>query len=142
MNILVLNGPNLNMLGVREPEIYGRESWADVEARLHALATALGVQLTVRQSNHEGDLIDILQNLQGIDGVILNAAALTHTSIGLRDVLTFAKVPVVEVHITNISAREEFRRSSLLTPVCRGIISGLGTNGYLLALRYLVGKVE
>ena len=142
MKILVLNGPNLNLLGTREPAVYGRETWAEVEKRLHALAAVLGCQVTVLQSNHEGDLVDAMQNLEGIDGVILNAAALTHTSISLRDAVSAVTIPVMEVHITNIAAREEFRRQSLLTAVCRGIISGMGTSGYLLALRFLTGKVE
>ena len=141
MQLLVLNGPNLNLLGQREPERYGTETLADVEARLRAALPE--VRFDFYQSNHEGALIDRLHQARadGTAGVVINAGAYTHTSIALRDAISaIAPVPVVEVHITNVHAREAFRHHSLLAPVCAGQIAGLGTMGYELAARYLAAR--
>ena len=138
MSILVINGPNLNMLGQREPDIYGTATLAQIEQNILDKASELGVSVEFFQSNSEGMLIDhIQQSGPSSDGIILNAGALTHTSIALRDAISTIRVPVVEVHISNIYAREEFRHTSLTAAVARGIISGLGPMGYLLALEYL-----
>lgn len=137
--ILVLNGPNLNRLGKREPEVYGSTTLADVETALHGVATRLGVQVTFLQSNHEGALIDALHDAddRGYAGVIFNPGGYTHTSVALRDAVSAISVPVVEVHISNVFAREDFRRTSYLSAVCAGVMSGFGTRGYELALHFL-----
>ena len=134
--ILVLNGPNLNLLGMREPEIYGSDTLDDIAARLEDQALVLGLEVDLRQSNHEGHLIDWLHEAQarGAKAVILNAGALTHTSVALYDALKSIKVPVIEVHISNPHAREEFRHHSYVSLAARGIIAGFGTLGYALAL--------
>ena len=137
MRILVANGPNLNLLGAREPRMYGKETWAAVEKRLRKVAKGRGVTLEAIQTNHEGTLIDTLQEWSKFQGIILNAGGLSHTSVSLRDTVAAIGIPVVEVHISNIAARETFRQNSLLTAVCKGIISGLGTMGYDLALEFL-----
>lgn len=135
----VLNGPNLNLLGTREPETYGRVTLADIEARLAARAAALGVRLTMRQSNHEGDLVDWIQQA-GTEGagVVINAGAYTHTSIALRDAIKGAGVVAVEVHLSNVHARERFRHHSHLAPVAAGVIAGFGAASYELALEAIV----
>ena len=135
MKITVINGPNLNMLGLREPTLYGNRSLADIEIALLTLADDLGLELDFFQSNHEGDLVDALQqaNLDSA-GVILNAGAYTHTSVAVRDAVAAIKIPVVEVHLTNPQAREPFRQVSLLAGVCAGSISGFGDESYALAL--------
>lgn len=134
--VLVINGPNLNLLGTREPDIYGQETLADINAKMLALAKELGVELTSYQSNVEGELINKIQQVNGqFDALILNPAAFTHYSIAIRDALAALKVPVIEVHLSNIYAREEFRHHSVIAPVVTGQISGLGTCGYLAALR-------
>ncbi|NBB85407.1 MAG: type II 3-dehydroquinate dehydratase [Bacteroidetes bacterium] len=140
MHVLVLNGPNLNLLGMREPELYGEDTLADVEKGLRAAFP--DVRFTFEQSNHEGTLIDAIQDarVKGIAGIIFNPGGYTHTSVALRDAIAAVRVPVVEVHISNIYAREDFRHRSLLAPVCEGQISGLGSDGYHLALRYLMTR--
>ncbi len=135
MKILVLNGPSLNLLGEREPDIYGAESLGDVEKMCRERAAELGHDLDFRQTNDEGKLIDWLQEARtGADGVVLNPAGLTHYSIALRDAVAACEMPVVEVHISNIYAREPFRQKSVISGVATGVISGLGTHGYVLAL--------
>ena len=133
--ILVLNGPNLNLLGLREPEIYGRETLSDIEDACLERAAELGLQLDFRQSNHEGQLVDwIHEARQTADGIILNAGAYSHTSIALMDALAAAELPVVEVHLSNIYRREPFRHHSYISRVARGVICGFGGHGYELAL--------
>ena len=133
--ILVLNGPNLNLLGLREPEIYGRETLSDIEEECLERAAELGLQLDFRQSNHEGQLVDwIHEARQTADGIILNAGAYSHTSIALLDALAAAELPVVEVHLSNIYRREPFRHHSYISRVARGVICGFGGHGYELAL--------
>jgi 3-dehydroquinate dehydratase II len=138
--IWVLNGPNLDRLGTREPETYGRETLADLEARCRGAAEGLGATLRFEQSNHEGILIDWLHEAgdTGALGVVLNPAGFSHTSVALRDAVAAIAVPVVEVHISNIHAREPFRHVSLVSGAARGTIAGLGTAGYVLAMRYLL----
>jgi 3-dehydroquinate dehydratase-2 len=136
MNILFLNGPNLNLLGQRQPEIYGRTTLADIEAKLRELAVEAGVTMDFRQSNHEGELVTWIQQAQGkFDVIVLNAAAYTHTSIALRDAISAVAVPTIEVHLSNIHAREEFRHRSLIAAVCKGQIAGFGEHSYVLALQ-------
>ena len=133
--ILVLNGPNLNLLGVREPSVYGRETLADIEEACLERAVDLGLSVEFRQSNHEGQLIDWIQEArESADGIILNAAALTHTSVALLDALRAAELPVVEVHLSNIYRREPFRHHSYVSAAATGIICGFGPHGYVLAL--------
>jgi len=140
MHALILNGPNLNLLGMREPELYGEDTLADVEKGLRAAFP--DVRFTFKQSNHEGTLIDAVQDAgsEDIAGIIFNPGGYTHTSVALRDAIAAVRVPVVEVHLSNIYAREDFRHRSLLAPVCEGQISGLGVDGYHLALRYLMPR--
>ncbi len=142
--ILLLNGPNLNLLGVREPEVYGSTTLSDVEAQLDAVAATHGVELRAFQSNTEGELIDALHDARTwATGVIFNPGGYTHTSVALRDAIAGIDVPVIEVHISNVHAREEFRHHSMLSAVCKGVIAGLGVKGYELALAALVeGELE
>jgi 3-dehydroquinate dehydratase-2 len=134
--IYVLNGPNLNLLGAREPEIYGPDTLDDIAGQLEDRARALGVEVEIRQSNHEGHLIDWLHEAQaeGAKAVILNAAGFTHSSVALLDAVKAVSTPVIEVHLSNPQARESFRRRSLIAPAARGTIAGFGTLSYLLAL--------
>ena len=139
----MLNGPNLNLLGVREPALYGSETLDDVERRLHAVAGELGTDLEFMQHNGEGELIDCIHALRGrADGAIVNAGAYSHTSLAIRDALAGVDLPFVEVHITNVYAREVERRHSMLASAAVGVVCGLGTYGYELALRGLVAKLE
>ena len=139
MRILYLNGPNLNLLGTREPEKYGRTTLAEIEARVRHRAGEVGATIEFRQSNLEGELVGWIQDAKGkFDWVVLNAAAYTHTSIALRDAIAAVQVPTIEIHLSNVHAREEFRHKSLIAPVCRGQITGFGANSYLLALEAVV----
>jgi len=141
--ILVLHGPNLNMLGTREPEIYGKTTLAQINDRLRRVANSLESEVEAFQSNSESELIDIIQKKgSAIDGLIVNLGAYTHYSIALRDAIAGFAKPTVEVHLSNIYAREPFRHTSVTAPVCRGMISGLGWRGYLLALEALVGFLQ
>lgn len=141
--IAVVNGPNLNLLGSREPDIYGRTTLEDVRARLERKAEELGVEVELFQSNHEGAIIDYLQGLpRRSQGVIINPGALTHYSYALRDALASLDMPIIEVHISNIASREEWRSISVISPVVTGIIAGLGAGGYELALAALTEMVE
>ncbi len=141
MKVLVLHGPNLNTLGEREPELYGHGTLADIDAGLAQLAQAEGAQLETYQSNHEGELIDRIQAARGsADAIIINPGGYTHTSVALRDALIASDLPVVEVQLSNIHAREEFRQRSLVSDVALGVICGLGPIGYQLALRALLDQ--
>ncbi len=140
MRILVLHGPNLNLLGTREPETYGRTTLPEIDDRLRRLAAELGATCDTLQSNHEGVLIDHIQAARGrFDGILINAGGLTHTSVALRDALLAVAIPFVEVHVTNVHAREAFRHRSLLSDVAAGVVFGFGPQGYELGLRGLVG---
>jgi len=135
MKILFLNGPNLNLLGQREPELYGRSTLADIESQVRSKAEKLKVGIDFRQSNLEGELVAWIQQARGqFDVIVLNAAAYTHSSIALRDAIVASGVPTIEIHLSNVHAREEFRHKSLIAPVCRGQITGFGVQSYLLGL--------
>jgi 3-dehydroquinate dehydratase-2 len=139
MKILVLNGPNLQLLGMREPQIYGHTTLETINASLQAVALELGVEIECRQSNHEGQLVDWIGAAFGVwDGIVCNPAAYTHTSVALRDALAAVAIPAVEVHLSNICQREDFRHRSYTAPVCIGQITGFGAKGYEYALRALV----
>ncbi|MGH7645837.1 MAG: type II 3-dehydroquinate dehydratase [Gemmatimonadales bacterium] len=143
MRVAVLNGPNLNLLGEREPELYGRRSLADLEAATRQRATALGVECSWTQTNHEGELVEAIQGLRGrADGAVINAAAYTHTSLAVRDALLAVRVPFVEVHLSNIFAREPERRRSLLADLAVGVVTGFGAESYRLGLEGLVGYLQ
>ena len=142
MRIALVNGPNLNLLGTREPAVYGTRTLAEIEDGLRAIAKTLGVELTCVQRNGEGELVDAIQALRGTaDGAIINAGAYSHTSLAIRDAFASVGVPFVEVHLTNIYAREPERRHSMLAPAARAVLCGFGAAGYELALRGLVGAL-
>ena len=141
--VVVLNGPNLNLLGEREPEVYGSETLADVEALCAKAVAEVGLALDFRQSNHEGVLVDAIHEVRSsAAGIVINAGALTHTSISLRDALAAVSVPVIEVHISNVHAREAFRHHSYLSAVADGVIVGCGTQGYALAIARIAELVR
>jgi 3-dehydroquinate dehydratase-2 len=139
-NILVLNGPNLNLLGLREPSVYGHTTLAQIDARLAALAKESGVELSTYQSNHEGELVDRIQaaRTDGTEFIVINAGAYTHTSVAIRDALAAIKISFVEVHLSNVYKREEFRHHSYLSDLAVGVVAGLGPEGYEAALRFAV----
>ena len=143
MRVLLLNGPNLNMLGQREPEIYGRDTVDDIVARVKVRGQELGVEVLACQSNHEGALIDFIQeNQASADGLIINPGAFGHYAYALRDAITGSNLPAIEVHISNVHARERFRERLVLSAVCKGVITGLGWRGYLYALEALAAAAK
>ena len=143
MKVLVLSGPNLQLLGTREPEIYGRETLAQIHKRIVARGKELGTSVTCKQSNHEGELLDLIGAARGkYDGLLLNAGALTHTSLALFDALKAVALPCVEVHLSNPEAREAYRHKSMVAPACIAKVSGFGADSYLLALEGLVKKLR
>lgn len=143
ISILILNGPNLNLLGTRQPEVYGHTTLADIEASSRALADALGIRLAFQQDNNEGALVDHIHAARGKhDGVILNAGAYTHTSIALMDAVSSVELPVIELHLSNIHAREEFRHVSYIAKVALGVICGFGAKGYELAIEAMVDHLK
>jgi 3-dehydroquinate dehydratase-2 len=144
MSILLLNGPNLNLLGTREPHVYGHDTLTEVERRFVDEAKALGLDAQCFQSNHEGALIDRIQEarLDGTEAIVINPGGLTHTSVALRDALAGVALPVVEVHISNVHRREEFRHHSFVSAVAEGVVAGLGVMGYSAALRFLAARLQ
>ena len=142
-SVFVLNGPNLNLLGVRDPAVYGHDTLADIEGRVLNRAAALDLDIEFRQTNHEGQLVDWIQEARdSADGIILNAGALTHTSVAVLDALLAAELPVIEVHLSNIFRRESFRHHSYVSLAAHGVICGLGAQGYELALEAIAGLIE
>jgi 3-dehydroquinate dehydratase-2 len=142
-SVYVLNGPNLNLLGVREPAVYGRTTLADIEARCRARAGTLGLDIEFRQTNHEGQLVDWIQEArQAAQAIVLNAGALTHTSVAVLDALSAAGLPVIEVHLSNIFRREQFRHHSYVSVAAAGVICGLGAHGYELALDAVANLIK
>jgi 3-dehydroquinate dehydratase II len=142
--ILILNGPNLNLLGTREPQVYGHTTLADVEALLQKQAASLGVEVDCFQSNHEGALIDSIHaaRTQGVGYIMINPGGLTHTSVALRDALAGVAIPFIEVHISNVHKREEFRHHSYLSGIAEAVLCGFGTSGYSMALNYICDKLR
>lgn len=142
-SILVLNGPNLNLLGQRQPDVYGSTTLADIEKMSKAKAKSLGIDLAFEQSNDEGALLDLIHKAHGThDGIILNAGAYTHTSVALRDAISSVDLPVIELHLSNIHAREEFRHHSYISAVAVGLICGFGAAGYPMAIEAMMGHLE
>lgn len=141
-SILVLHGPNLNLLGTREPELYGNDTLADIDQRLQAMATSRGARCQVFQSNHEGELVDRIQAAQHdqTSFIIINAAAYTHTSVALRDALAAVRIPFIEVHLSNVYRRESFRHRSFLSDLAQGVVAGLGASGYEAAMHYALAS--
>lgn len=140
MKLLILNGPNINMLGIREPGIYGSESYSELCRQAQEKAKELGVELEIYQTNHEGGLVDKIQESYGkIDGIVFNPGAYTHTSIAILDALKAVSIPTVEVHISDVSKREDFRQISYIRPICKKTITGHGIKGYLEAMEFLAG---
>ncbi|MBQ4327365.1 MAG: type II 3-dehydroquinate dehydratase [Clostridia bacterium] len=140
MKLLILNGPNINMLGIREPGIYGSESYSELCRQAQEKAKELGVELEIYQTNHEGGLVDKIQETYGkIDGIVFNPGAYTHTSIAILDALKAVSIPTVEVHISDVSKREDFRQVSYIRPICKKTITGHGIKGYLEAMEFLAG---
>lgn len=143
MKILILHGPNLNLLGTREPEVYGTMTLADINEKMIALGKELGAEVTCLQSNHEGALIDTLHDARTwATGVVFNPGGYTHTSVALRDAISAIQIPVIEVHLSNVYAREEFRHKSLLSAVCKGKVTGFGWRSYELGLRGLIDIIK
>lgn len=143
MKLLLIHGPNLNLLGTREPEKYGKESYEEINRMIYSHCLDLGVELEIFQDNCEGTIVTKIQEAQGhFDGIVINAAAYTHTSVAIRDAIAAVKIPAVEVHLSNIYAREDFRHTSLIAPVCIGQISGFKSNSYKLAVDALVDYVK
>jgi 3-dehydroquinate dehydratase-2 len=141
--ILFINGPNLNLLGLREPSVYGSHTLKDIEARVKDQAVLAGVTVEFRQSNSEGDLVTWIQNARGkFQVLVINAAAYTHTSIAIRDAIAAVDMPAIEIHLSNVHAREEFRHRSLMAAVCKGVISGFGPNSYLLGLQAAISLIN
>ncbi len=143
MKILVINGPNLNMLGIREPDIYGRQTYSDLEACVRVGAEKLGVEVEIFQSNHEGDLVDKIQWAYGrVDGIVINPAAYTHTSVAILDALKAVALPAAEVHLSDVNQREAFRHISYAGMACQVSFIGLGFEGYLRAMEYLKNTIQ
>lgn len=143
MKILVIHGPNLNLLGTREPGIYGKVTISRINAELNKAAKKEGASLKIVQSNHEGEIVELIGKSKGkIGGILINPAAYTHTSVAIRDAIQAVSIPTVEVHLSNIYAREEFRHNSLIAPVASGQVSGFGINSYLLGLKALIGTIS
>jgi 3-dehydroquinate dehydratase-2 len=143
LKVLVLHGPNLNLLGKREPGIYGSMTLEQINAHLLEMAAREGVEVRILQSNHEGELVTAIQDAMGwADGIVMNAAAYTHTSVALRDAISAVKLPAIEVHLSNVHAREQFRHTSLIAPVCTGQICGFGWRSYLLGLQGVLDVIR
>jgi len=142
MKILIIHGPNLNLLGTREADVYGTSTLDNINASLNTLAEELGAKLFIKQSNHEGEIVDIIQNSKEYDALVINPAAYTHTSVAIRDAIAAVEIPTVEIHLSNIYKREEFRHTSLISAVAHGQISGFGADSYLLGLRAAVSIIN
>jgi 3-dehydroquinate dehydratase-2 len=143
LKVLVLHGPNLNLLGKREPGIYGSMTLEQINAHMQEMAKREGVEVRILQSNHEGELVTAIQDAMGwADGIVMNAAAYTHTSVAIRDAISAVKLPAIEVHLSNVHAREQFRHTSLIAPVCTGQICGFGWRSYLLGLQGVLDVIR
>ena len=141
--ILVIHGPNLNLLGQREPDVYGKVTIDDINSDLEKLAKSKGISLKIAQSNHEGDIVELIGKAKGeFDAILINPAAYTHTSVAIRDAISAVAIPTVEVHLSNIYAREEFRHTSLIAPVAKGQVSGFGKASYILGLEAAIGLIK